>query len=175
MNQKLASAPGADYFRLFGLTYDYNIDTDRLNETYRQLQRNFHPDRYTHAGIAEQRLAQQRSGQINDGYRVLKDPLLRASHLLHCLGVEIPAETTISDPQLLMQYASWRQRLDKAQTDADQAELGRLLTEVSEDFDRSTRDFVATLKKNDSEAGKGHFFAMQFARRLQSTIKNAGH
>ena len=43
-----------------------------------------------------------------------------------------------------------------------------------DDFDRSTRGFVATLQKNDSEAGKGHFFAMQFARHLQSAIKNPG-
>jgi len=108
-----------DPFSLFGLSARYTQDADLIARTWKALAARVHPDRYATASASEQRVAQQWAARINDAYRVLRDPLLRARYLCERAGVDVQLETnTAMRPEFLMQQMAWRERFDDIRDDA---------------------------------------------------------
>lgn len=64
-----------------------------LEQRYRALSRQFHPDYFYNAPPAERRAALERSSYLNDAYRTLKNPIARIEYLLKLEGIgsEAPA------------------------------------------------------------------------------------
>ncbi len=83
----LTLARHGDYFTFFGLPRKLTIDLDDLEQRFRTLSRQFHPD-YFYTASAQERLASlERSSYLNDAYRVLKQPLDRTEYLLKIEGL----------------------------------------------------------------------------------------
>ena len=98
----------SDHFSLFGLPRAFALDEKMLQQKYLALQREFHPDR----AAPEQKLAMlQKSADINEAYRVLKNPVERAEYLLGAT-IEKPSQT------LLMEAMEQREELAEAKTSA---------------------------------------------------------
>ena len=109
-----------NFFELFGLPAAYAIDRDGLDQRYRELQRLVHPDRFASASDQERRIAMQQATQINEGYRVLKDGLLRARYLLELRGHRFDDErSTHQDSAFLMEQMELREALSEAREAAD--------------------------------------------------------
>lgn len=101
-----------NYFELFSLPFDFDVKTETVTETYRQLQRAVHPDKFAHASEREQLLAVQKSAEVNDAFQTLKDPLRRAEYMLLVQEVDIQIEQkTLQDPVFLMQQMEFREEL----------------------------------------------------------------
>ncbi len=116
-------------FVLFGVPERFAQDRARLDERWKQLQREAHPDRFAAQGAAAQRVAMQWSVRINEAYQRLKDPLKRAAYLCELRGAPINAENnTAMPPAFLMQQMQWREALDEA---ASEDELDPLERELS--------------------------------------------
>ena len=77
----------SDFFSFLDLPRKLNIDMVRLDERYRTLSRQFHPDFFYNATSAERRLSLERSSFLNDAYRALKDPIKRIVYLLKLEGL----------------------------------------------------------------------------------------
>ena len=77
----------SDFFSFLDLPRKLNLDMVRLDERYRTLSRQFHPDYFYNATPAERRLSLERSSYLNDAYRALKDPVKRVEHLLTIEGL----------------------------------------------------------------------------------------
>ena len=171
----MSAAPAAvqDFFSLFELQPVYLPDREELEQRYRLLQRQLHPDRFVNASAQEQRLSVQWAGLINEGYRVLGDPVRCAQHLLQRLQVELPDEGTVDDPQLLLRHAEWREQLESLQAAGDRAGLTQLQERVKQDFGCQQSAFAAALKDGDGERARGYFYAMQFADRLCQVVAQA--
>ena len=58
-----------------------------LEQRYRALSRQFHPDYFYNASAAERRQSLERSSYLNDAYRALKNPVGRVEYLLKIEGV----------------------------------------------------------------------------------------
>jgi molecular chaperone HscB len=116
-----------DYFELFGLTPAFAVDAGALDAAYRDLQAEAHPDRYAHAGDAEQRRAAQWSSHINEAYRTLKSPFERARYLLGRQGIDaLDPNNTRMPPEFLMRQMAWREALAEAVATSDIGALGRI-------------------------------------------------
>lgn len=128
-----------DDFTLFGLPERFALDAARLDQRWRELQAQVHPDRFAAQGVAAQRIAMQWSVRVNQAYQRLKDPLKRAAYLCERRGAPVQAErNTAMPPDFLMQQMAWREALDEAHDGAamqaldaqvqahEQALLGRL-------------------------------------------------
>lgn len=76
-----------DYFSFFGLPRKLTIDTADLEQRFRALSRQFHPDYYYNASPSERLASLERASYLNDAYRVLKEPLDRVEYLLKLEGV----------------------------------------------------------------------------------------
>ena len=116
------------HFSLFGLPEHFEVDDDALNAAYRTVQSQAHPDRYAHAGNAERRVAMQWATRANEAYQTLRDPLKRATYLLHLRGVDVQAENnTAMPPAFLMQQMEWREALGDAKAERNVDALDDLL------------------------------------------------
>lgn len=101
-----------NYFQLFQLPAQFEVDLTELGTRYLALQKQFHPDNFASASERDRLLAVQQAANINDGYHSLKQPLLRAEHLLALRGVKISAEQrSFTDTAFLMQQMELRELL----------------------------------------------------------------
>ena len=109
-----------DDFALLGLPRRQALDRAELDERWRRLQAEVHPDRFAAEGAAAQRVAMQWALRVNEAYRRLKDPLSRAAYLCELAGVPVEAESnTAMPPAFLMQQMQWREALEEARGLAD--------------------------------------------------------
>lgn len=106
-------------FELFGVPERFAQDRAALDQRWKDLQREAHPDRFAAQGGAAQRVAMQWSVRINEAYQRLKDPLRRAAYLCELRGAPIEAENNTAMPAaFLMQQMEWREALDDASSAA---------------------------------------------------------
>src|SRR3954468_17204221 len=77
----------ADYFSFFGLPRKLTLDAADLEQRFRALSRQFHPDFFYNATPAERRASLERSSYLNDAYRTLRDPVSRIEYLLKLEGL----------------------------------------------------------------------------------------
>jgi molecular chaperone HscB len=101
-----------NYFELFQLEAAFNIDTAMLAKQYRQMQREFHPDRFSHKSSGEQLRASQFSAILNDAFQTLKNVVQRGKYLLTSLGYSLPDHHTIKDTAFLMMQLELREQLE---------------------------------------------------------------
>ena len=76
-----------DYFMFMRLPRRLNLDAAELEQNFRTLSRQFHPDYFYNAPPAERRASLERSSYLNDAYRTLKQPISRISYLLELEGL----------------------------------------------------------------------------------------
>ena len=76
-----------DYFTFLGLPRKLGLDVAALEQNFRTLSRQFHPDYFYNATPAERRASLERSSYLNDAYRTLKQPVSRMAYLLELEGV----------------------------------------------------------------------------------------
>jgi molecular chaperone HscB len=99
------SARSADFFTFLGLPRKLNVDMADLEQRYRTLSRQFHPDYFYNAPPAERRASLERSSYLNDAYRTLRNPTARIAYLLKLegLGDENPDERSTHVPSALLE------------------------------------------------------------------------
>lgn len=81
------------HFEFFGLRKKLNIDEGRLQKDFYALSRKLHPDVYARASGNEQDWSLQKTSQLNDAYRTLKDPVARTQYLLSLEGVQLEEQS----------------------------------------------------------------------------------
>ncbi|NCV63168.1 MAG: Fe-S protein assembly co-chaperone HscB, partial [Betaproteobacteria bacterium] len=102
-------------FELFGLPQQFDIDTAALDQTWKQLQKQVHPDQFSAQGAADKRLAMQWSVRVNEAYQRLKHPVRRAAYLCELHGEPVNAEHNTRMPsEFLIQQMQWREELEES-------------------------------------------------------------
>lgn len=159
----------ANDFELFGLPQQFALDRAQLDDTWKTLQREAHPDRFTAQGAAAQRVAMQWSVRINEAYQRLKDPLKRAAYLCELRGVPVNAESnTAMPPAFLMQQMTWREQLED--TDAVDV-LEDLADEVAAERKRAQQSLGTLLDgEGDAQAAVGQVRALMFIERFAAEV-----
>jgi molecular chaperone HscB len=76
-----------DYFAYLGVPRKLAIDATLLEERFRALSRQFHPDYFYNAAPGERRASLERSSYLNDAYRTLRQPVSRTEYLLQVEGM----------------------------------------------------------------------------------------
>jgi molecular chaperone HscB len=94
-----------DYFAFMGLPRKLNTDSAELENRFRSLSRQFHPDYFYNAEPGERRASLERSSYLNDAYRTLRDPISRIEYLLKIEGLapEGPREASKQVPPALLE------------------------------------------------------------------------
>lgn len=90
---KVQPAAALDHFRFFHLPRKLNLDGAALEREFYRLSRKLHPDVYARASAREQQWSLDKSSQLNDAYRTLKDPVARTAYLLGLEGVQLEEQS----------------------------------------------------------------------------------
>ena len=89
----LQPATPTDFFSFFGLPRKMNIDLSGLEREFYTLSRKLHPDLYARSESKEQKWSLEKSSQLNDAYRTLRDPISRTEYLLKLEGVDLEEQS----------------------------------------------------------------------------------
>ena len=164
----------SQYFTLFQLPVSYTINLATLEQNYRTLAAQFHPDKYTTANPFEQKQALMMSATINQAYTTLKSPIDRAAYLLqqHNINPDDPHNTQI-DPEFLMQQMQWRETLAEAQAEQNTAELHALQNEIAQAQTQLYQQLEHTFNQQDYPAASDLVRQGRFLNKLHSEIQNA--
>jgi molecular chaperone HscB len=71
-----------DVFETFGLPIQFELDAQKLDLEYKELQKKLHPDKFATKSVDEKSISTNASSAINLAYQILKDPVARAEHLV---------------------------------------------------------------------------------------------
>ncbi len=158
-----------DDFELFGLSRRFAQDRAALDERWKQLQREAHPDKFAAQGAAAQRVAMQWSVRINEAYQRLKDPLSRATYLCELHGHDIQAESNTAMPAaFLVQQMQWREALDEA---SNHSELDALLAQVRASERAAMQNLTHCLDEDSNyPEAVAQIRGLMFMRRFQQDL-----
>ena len=112
---KLLQLPQAvDYFALFEMPRKLWIEMGGLEKKFLQLSWKLHPDNFVNATERERELSLEKSSQLNDAYRVLRDPVARVEYLLGIEGMRKEGERKQqAPPELLEEVFELNESLDE--------------------------------------------------------------
>ena len=164
-----ASAKG-DHFLLFGLPRKLWVEMSALEKKFLELSWKLHPDKFVNASAAEQELSLKGSSELNDAYRVLRDPVARVEYLLEIEGMRKEGEhKQKAPPELLEEVFELNESLDELrEAKASGANLGSLksrleaaeknfqqkLDEVDAQLQEAARQWDAAIDANASGADR---------------------
>ena len=92
-------AQPTDYFSFFGLPRKLEMDEAVLEREFYTLSRKLHPDVYSRASVREQAWSLEKTSQLNDAYRTLKDPVTRTEYLLSLEGIQTEEQSKLATEQ----------------------------------------------------------------------------
>jgi len=128
-----------DYFALFDLPRKLWIEMSGLEQKFLQLSWKLHPDNFVNAPVDEQERSLKRSSEVNDAYRVLRDPVARVEYLLEIEGARKEGEhKQQAPPELLEEVFELNESLDELreakESGADLAVLKSRLESAEKSF-----------------------------------------
>jgi molecular chaperone HscB len=124
--------PSLNYFELFNLPAQFAIELSKLDENYRKIQSEVHPDRFAAGSGAERLKSMQLATQANEAYQTLKNPTARARYLLHLQGVDTQEDSNTAMPHdFLMLQMEWREAMEEAVDANDIDALDALLADLA--------------------------------------------
>lgn len=134
-----------NFFELFQVPQQFELDQALLERNYRLLQQKAHPDHYVQADSITRAQAQQMAGQINEAYQILSTPLLRAKYLLQLRGVQFDTLDNRVSPAFLMQQMQWQESLEEA---IDPLERARVLSDIQAEKRRYAQQLQQLFSEN---------------------------
>lgn len=170
-----ALTSSGNHFELFGLQPAFALDAEALERAYREIQSQVHPDRFAHAGDAERRASLQWTTRVNEAYRMLKNPVQRASHILSLQGVDVAFETNTAMPaQFLMQQMELREALEGVVETKDLPGLESLQKKLDADQASLERQIGQAIdQQKDYRRAAGLVRELQFLEKLEAEIDSA--
>jgi molecular chaperone HscB len=150
-----------NFFSFLGLPRKLNLDVADLEQRYRALSRQFHPDYFYNATPAERRASLETTSYLNDAYRTLKNPVARIEYLLKLEGMSTTA--TAAPPSLLEEVFTLNEELDEireargsgAPPDELKARLERARRPIEakrDEHERDLKDLSATWDETGDRA-----------------------
>jgi molecular chaperone HscB len=183
------------HFEFFGLRRKLNLDEQRLQKDFYALSRKLHPDVYARASANEQDWSLQKTSQLNDGYRTLKDPIARTQYLLSLEGIQIEEQSkSASDaarrsgeekkqavpPELLEEVFELNMQLQELKMGEHDPAMIAQLASAKKDFEQKLDDSNFELRKywdawdnaKDNDAEKKAMGQMVALLNRRSYIRN---
>lgn len=78
----VAPRPDTTYFEIMGQKISYDVSESELKKIYRQLQSEFHPDKFSQKNENDRQISEEISSFVNKAYFTLTNPYERGMYLL---------------------------------------------------------------------------------------------
>ncbi|KAF5832703.1 hypothetical protein DUNSADRAFT_11347 [Dunaliella salina] len=160
-----------NFFQILGVPdMQFNLDPKELDQCYKKLQWQYHPDKASSRPKQEQEWAAEHATAINHAYSTLRNPLARGTYMLARLGINVDGEDagTISNPELLMEIMESREEVE---TTSDASHLHALLNKNREKLSSLFSKLSKCFEVNDLQAAKDIATELIYLDRLEEAIK----
>ena len=172
-------------FDLFGLPFQFKLDTAQLRKSFLSLSGQIHPDRNPDL-LAEE--AGRRTSELNAAYEILRNPDKRLEHILELSGALGPASEREKTPiQLPPGFLMETMEINEALMEADspeartkvEAEVQAIVEALDSERDAATEQGDALGYLGDSEEVQKIktklleiYAKRKYALRLQAQVRN---
>jgi molecular chaperone HscB len=120
-----------DPFETLGIAPSFDVDLPSVEKRYRELARVLHPDRHLGESAGERRMNLGKAVEVNEAWRLVRDPIRRAEALLRRQGVHMEeGKEPKAAPEFLMEMMEQREALSEAKASGDPAAVERLATAI---------------------------------------------
>jgi molecular chaperone HscB len=162
-----------DFFAVLGLPAEFSVDLRAAEDNFRERSRQFHPDKFAKADPRARRASLQRSVQLNEAWRTIRDPVRRAEYLLKLCGYDVGGETGATGPAvaehdasstppssrrripvptvLLSEILELREALADARSEGDSARILSLAAEVGQKSEHAMALVASEFERARSE------------------------
>lgn len=144
-----------NFFEIFALPTDFDIDQQKLDEQLRALQSQYHPD------VVNAKKSEQMSAVINQAYQTLKFVDSRASHLLELVGQADSLQQSIRDLDFLDLAMDFRIELDESNSE----QLPNLNQSLQDWLADIANQFAQSYQQQDWQT------AIDYAQKLKFLVK----
>jgi molecular chaperone HscB len=162
---KIQPVQSVDYFAALSLPRKLHIDMAALEREFYRLSRKLHPDLFARATAREQEWSTEKTSQLNDAYRTLKDPITRTAYLLELEGVKLEEQSRnatdtarqsgkekkqVVPPYLLEEVFELNMQLEETrmnkQMGEDDPSITRDLQDAKKNFEQKLNDLTDELQ-----------------------------
>lgn len=159
-----------NYFELFGLPLQFELEDRELTDRYKNLQRQLHPD--TEIDERRKRFAVQAAAHVNEAYRILRNPVDRAGYLLELKGYKADNQNGGQlTPDFLMQQIQLREEMETISgTDKPREVMLELRTRIEQEIRRYYEAFREQMRRQEYMAAGETVRKLQFFHRLQNEM-----
>jgi len=155
-----------NFFELFQLEVDFEVDLERLRGQFQILQREVHPDRYAD----QDPRSHQWSMRVNEAFAVISKPLSRAIYLLGLADVELEQNPSL-EPEFLFEQIELRENLDHLAEVKDLTGLVALLDGFASKLTAEAQQFGECFAAGELDLATRSVYRMQFLNKLQSAAQ----
>ena len=160
-----------DPFATLGIPRQFDVDLATVERTHRELSRALHPDRFVGAPPSERRAALARAIEVNEAWRVVRDPIRRAEAILTLAGVAVGEDREPkADPEFLMEMLEQREALADARHSRDLGAVRKMAAAIEAralDVQRRLSDGFA---RGDASSLVGSVGELRFYRRFLDEV-----
>lgn len=146
--------PAPDPFTVFGLPRSLDLDERTLETRYLRLSRECHPDLHRATDTGDCIAVLQRSAEINDAWKVLRDPWQRARSLLELASPGVLERNKRLDPVFLGEALELAEEVASASGDRIAPLRSRLEAALAADYEALRQALAA--KDHDAAARRMH-------------------
>ena len=131
------------------------MDLPALEKRHRELSRALHPDKFADAGASERKATLAKAVEVNEAWRIVRDPIKRAEALFALAGVAVgrashaPKPPAASDGRLEL-----REALAEAKEKRDLAAIERLAGKVDASRRAAEEKLRAGFAENERKRAK---------------------
>ena len=169
-----------NYFELFEIPISFTVDNTFLTRRYYELSKQYHPDKYTLKSTNDQLHSLNKSTEINNAYRVLKNESERIKYVLELLGVKFKEGQEKISQEFLMEMMDFNEAIMDYKFDP-QPSAKQILTDkiksikasLSDDFQSVLKNIDIDNPNSDSlELVKAYYLKSKYLSRIE---KNFNH
>lgn len=154
-----------NYFEIFQLPTQFNINSSELETNYLKLQQQFHPDNNPDLQQLEHSIL------INQAYQVLNDDFSRASYLLQLKNIDIenddnPIKPTLSTLQEILELQEEISMIDNL------TKISQLKITLKSEIENLIKDFCNHYEINKIKEATQFLIKAKYLKKSLNDLKN---
>jgi molecular chaperone HscB len=149
----------------------FDVDIGAIERRHRELSRALHPDKFVGAGERDRRAALAKAVEVNEAWRIVRDPIRRAEALLRLRGLDV-AEGREPKPEqeFLMEMLELREALGDAKHARDLQAVRAMAADVEARVRTVEQTLSEGFRRGDEKSVVGGLSELRFLRRFLDEV-----
>ncbi|MEY4585644.1 MAG: hypothetical protein RIT05_62 [Bacteroidota bacterium] len=163
-----------NYFELFELPLQFEVDAKKIRPKFLELSRRFHPDFHSQENEVNQQKVMEQSALINKGWQIFQEPLATLHYVLQLLGKIKEQENPVLSADFLMEMMELNERLTEGDQDQQlqlKEEINRYKKELYEGIKSILKSPPTVVTDTDLEKIKEYYYQQKYLNRIQERIQ----